>query len=1016
MIKILSKLLPISICFLFINTPSLSSQSISSYLESGTKMMEYYPAKDFNGHNQNWSIVQDSSGIIYFANTDGFVLQFDGVTWRKTFVANESIVRSLAITKDGVIFVGAQDELGYLAPIKGGHLVYKSLLNRINSAFYKFGDVWKTVVTNGKVYFLTRRFIFVLPLADLYKETAGLEIIESDRSLHNFYISAEGQLIILQRGSGLTKIVNGSLELIEGGRFYQNDLFAGILPFDEKTQIIGTRNRGLFIYDGKYSIPFKTGADEWLKTNQLYNIYLLSDGNFLLGSKKDGALIMDKKGRVLEKYDMNRGLENNTIWAVFQDKTGSIWLCLNKGITRIDYMSPFSFFNKMQGLEGSIHDIVRFNSKLYISTGSGLFALNKRKSGIEPLSFAQVDEIKSGCWALLATKQFLLAGTNKGVYKLGLDGKVRELVSYSSWGAYRSLADSQRFFIGLDKGLASIYLKKDGSWIDEGVWPGIEIEARTIAEDKNGTIWIGSSYQGIARLNNPSAFLDSGKKVDVEYFSQENGLPSSRMNFVKQVGNSVQFCTIRGVLKFNGAKNKFEPDERFRLFNIEKANEHSHVLSARDPKGNMWLNLGGRLALTIFSVQDTLFISKPFYDIPENNIQAIFAEQGNTCWIGGADGLVRFSGPIDGQTRSAPKPLIRAVYLKNDSLFYNGGGKVGGNATSIEYKINDVRFEYVSPYFNNYTPLLYQYKLEGYDKNWSREKSGTSKGYTNLWEGNYTFKVRGRNKYGEVSAPASFAFTIETPWQRTVWAYLIYLIVFMAAVFIIVRSLMLSARRKAFLEHKKEEETRKKLEEELRGQIAADFHDELGTRITRISLFSEILKNDLHDIAESNRGYLNKISENADGLYHETRDFIWQLDPNKDALVDFIARVKKFADDLFENSEIHFELQNQVVDPEKIKLNMEWRRHLIRIFKEAIHNALKYSGCKNIFFDISLGKDQLIFLLQDDGRGFDTAKKSDGNGLKNMQKRANKIEAGFNIQSTQNGTTIKIRLHLKGPE
>lgn len=91
-------------------------------------MREYYFAKDFNGHNQNWSVVQDCSAIMYFANTDGFILQYDGIRWRKILINNESIVRSLAITNGGLIFVGAQDEAGFLEADYKGNLAYNSLV------------------------------------------------------------------------------------------------------------------------------------------------------------------------------------------------------------------------------------------------------------------------------------------------------------------------------------------------------------------------------------------------------------------------------------------------------------------------------------------------------------------------------------------------------------------------------------------------------------------------------------------------------------------------------------------------------------------------------------------------------------------------------------------------------------------------------------------------------------------------------------------------------------------------
>ena len=83
-------------------------------------------------------------------------------------------------------------------------------------------------------------------------------------------------------------------------------------------------------------------------------------------------------------------------------------------------------------------------------------------------------------------------------------------------------------------------------------------------------------------------------------------------------------------------------------------------------------------------------------------------------------------------------------------LIFSGNASVGYKSPIIEYELNDIRFEFVAPYFNNYVLVLYQFFLEGYDRSWSLEKSETIKGYTNLREGNHNFMLRTKNKYTEV--------------------------------------------------------------------------------------------------------------------------------------------------------------------------------------------------------------------------------------------------------------------------
>ncbi|KAA3616976.1 MAG: hypothetical protein D8M58_04740 [Calditrichaeota bacterium] len=989
----------------FINFSALFAQLNPVHLEVGRKDMEYFSPKSYDGNSQNWAVVQDSNGFMYFGNTDGFILQYDGVTWRKIKVDNESIVRSLFITKDGTILVGAQNEFGYLKLDDSGELIYHSLIKQINALDIQFSDVWKIAVSQQTVYFISRNYLFYIPLNQVKNEHQKIKHIYSKERLHTFY-NAGNDLFTLVIGKGLFSISNDSLQKLHGGEFYKNDLFSGIL-LSKKSTIIATRESGFFLYDDGESRPFKTDADEWAKKNQLYSTLVLNDENILLISRKGGALIINKNGKVLFKYDKSNGLKSNTIWAAYQDRAGSIWFCLNKGIVRLDYASPFSFYGEEFGLDGSIHDVKRFNGRLYVSTGTGLFYLQKKSSAFKNTRFIRFDEINTQCWYLTVTNDLLLACSNSGIYEINNRNEIRLVNKYSAWTIVQSVSNPNRFFIGLDSGIYSVLKQPDGLWHDEIVEQMTNIEGRTIAEDAQQNIWIGSSYQGIARITNFNKSLQSGEKLNIQYYTSENGLPSNRLNLVKQTQFGVRFNTTAGILKFDESSKRFTADPQFPVFNKMKQTEGSHVLSSEAENGNLWCNLGGKIVV-ISNKDKNQFIDKPFLNLPELNIQTIFVEQDSICWFGGAEGLIRFSGQLDNEAEIPLTCYIRSVFANNDSLVFAGGLHSEFTAPILNSNMNNLRFEFSLPVYNLSDKPLYQYRLEGYSEDWSAFKSETAKEYTNLAPGKYSFMVKTQTALGTGST-ARFPFIILSPWYLS-WWFITLLVFFLSwIVFLAARYLVKTTHNRAVFEQQKLSQERQAFEEDLRIQMAADFHDELGNKITRISLFSELIKQENAELPENVLKYVSKISENTNTLYTETRDFIWQLDPKKDTLFDFITRIKKFADELLDESTINFEMNNNVSNPDLVKLSMEWRRHLIRICKEALHNSFKYAQCKNISFNISFDDEELKIELSDDGVGFDVSKNSEGNGLRNMLNRSHKIGAKLTIDSKiGNGTKIKM--------
>ena len=206
------------------------------------------------------------------------------------------------------------------------------------------------------------------------------------------------------------------------------------------------------------------------------------------------------------------------------------------------------------------------------------------------------------------------------------------------------------------------------------------------------------------------------------------------------------------------------------------------------------------------------------------------------------------------------------------------------------------------------------------------------------------------------------------------------------------------------------EKIRAEENERVRKQTAIDFHDELGHRLTRISLLTEIVKRKLGDSYRDVLPLLRKISENSIQLYDGTKDFIWAIDPQNDSLYELLVRLKDFGDEIFNDTNIDFLVKGISAELEKTSLSTDMKRHLTLIFKEGMNNSLKHSGGKKVSLESKIVGDEIEITLQDDGTGFKIDEDKGGNGIKNMIKRAEKINGQLQINAEPGkGTRISFK-------
>jgi signal transduction histidine kinase len=201
--------------------------------------------------------------------------------------------------------------------------------------------------------------------------------------------------------------------------------------------------------------------------------------------------------------------------------------------------------------------------------------------------------------------------------------------------------------------------------------------------------------------------------------------------------------------------------------------------------------------------------------------------------------------------------------------------------------------------------------------------------------------------------------------------------------------------------------------ENIRLRISRDIHDEVGATLSGVALFSEIAKQKMEDHQVEDAGeYLQHISDSSKEMVEKMSDIVWTINPKNDSFDHIITKLKSYAVNLCASKGIKLHLNIDETVGEYYP-DMQVRKHIYLLIKEAINNAVKYSGGKNIFFYIQKNNGCILVTIKDDGKGFDKSLIVAGNGLSNMQSRAMELDARLTIDSANEaGTTITLLLNI----
>ncbi|EDM36601.1 hypothetical protein PBAL39_25075 [Pedobacter sp. BAL39] len=717
-------------------------------------------------------------------------------------------------------------------------------------------------------------------------------------------------------------------------------------------------------------------------------------GNIWLGSGK-GAYCLSAKG--ILHFTANNGFTDNTVNAIFRDAENNIWLGTDgEGLFRFNDTNYF-VFDESQGLSNRVVMSLAKGPSLnevWIGTYRGLFKFKNNK--ITQVLFSKNKENNNNINFLYNdSKQQIWIGTVSGGLWLYDGKKFRNMTGNQTGVAYNAVLEDSRKRIWLSTNMGCFLLDQRNGKMK---WISREFGS-TLMESDEGNILVGTQ-DGLYIID------ENKKSVPLKIKGMEN----MSILCMTKMGSNLFFGTSdNGIFCWN------EKTARITRIGTREGLASDHVYSMLiDPKGILWAGSGKGINMVDVHRMKVLREAGEHSLLVECNQNAILRDREH-IWIGTTKGAIVYHS--DQKTSKTTKPFIYLNTLKAFSQYRNQKDSLRTvfhekelkKVIRLPHDQNNLSIDFTGIFLSNPEALMYEYKLTGGEGGFTETISNPSMNFTALPPGKYTFQVRAVTKSGiKSSNSATVTFEITPPYYQTsffrLFAFFVIILVILAAVYTILT--LKERKRKLRLKIKLEEQVK------VRKQTAEDFHDDLGNKLTRISVLSEVLCSMISEEDLEKRAIIGKINENVNDLYNGTRDILWSLNPKNDLLSQLIAHIISFGWEMFNNTAIEFE---EDIDLGQFdgKLSLDISRNLLMIFKEAIHNVLKHSKATKVTFTAIIHNELLEIRIKDNGMGISGAATIEGHGINNMKVRARRISARLNIRTADQGTALSLQISLK---
>ncbi len=850
---------------------------LNVFAQIGSPFIQNYDPEELGVNPQIWDITQDKRGVMYFGCND-CLLEYNGKDWRKIEIKYAKGVLSLDCDSAGTVYVGSWGEFGYLRPNNLGKMEYVSLSKDLDTAYSSFTDVWDIYSTREGVYFCTDFEIFRYKY-EVGKSTNECIKVFKAKTEYKAQFYVYDSLYVASK-EGMLVMRNDSLVPLHGKEFAQDLLTLIALPYPEDKILLANDADGLYLYNPKakdksealVAAPYldanKTSeVNNFIRNNYLYAAIALNDSTYALGSVESGIVIINKEGEVIRRINKSNGLQSDIIQRFFLDKQSGLWVALGFGISRIDLSSPFSFWDKNDGLNGPLRNVCEHNGQVYAGTDLGIFQMTGNK--FKPLpQFRHKTDIQSVSIASVKmpdSKYHLLSSQNYGIFEI-LEDKVVRISTSGTELFKQSSLDASKIYIS-DRHFLKNIQYKNGKWTKSKILVDLKEDFEVIYEENADNLWTilaGKPYKIKVRDAYKVDSISLSNINDTVFFHNIVTI-NDEMTFLTNAGlfHYDNQNIVKDSVAFDGCLNNIP------ISDIKKVDENNYYVLISNNDGYK-MNLG----LVAKEAGKYKFKTIPFKKM--KYINKVYLSNNKKFWVISPKRLFKIH---ENQTKYGIvfHTLINRVTVNRDSVIFAGAyydesasrrevclNQPKNFIPTLAYEDNHIAFEFVMTSYEEENLNLYSYTISknGEEEQWSHWTHETKKEYTNLDEGEYVFKVKSKNIFGTESSVSKYSFIIAPPWYRTYWAYVFYVIFFVIFVYILI---------KLKIRHlQKENDKLEKIVKERTDEITKQ-NEEILQQKEEIEAIADNLKNANEKILQSNKEIKTKNRQITDSIQYAKR-------------------------------------------------------------------------------------------------------------------------------------------------
>jgi ligand-binding sensor domain-containing protein/two-component sensor histidine kinase len=724
-----------------------------------------------------------------------------------------------------------------------------------------------------------------------------------------------------------------------------------------------------------FLIGYKKGIFNFLADDPNGNIWVYTPGKMFCLDKNslEVKLVLDQS-QVKE-------LKIENISTLLLDRSGVLWLGSFYGLKKLN-LSPqqFKHFVQNDGEKGLVSNFVLglnlyfpnritvqhfYADSFYTEIDLPSHTTNRfrlKENADEKLLKEVLIRNNTGTWTTKMTEQI------NRLKMMNYDWKTYRYAYSDREGVIWSFRRSEKLFNLYDERVINLQGEAEYLWDDES------------------HLWIATNGNGLIRYNKTTGEIKCFK-VDK---NNKASISTNELICLAADAEENLWIGTRG-----GGLNYFDK-EKETFIHYTQANGLSNntiYCMVMDNENNLWM--GTANGLSYFNTKaksfQNFYTADGLINMEFNRWSAVKDAEGN-LYFGGMHGIDYFK-PADVLSQKNSNLVVQLTDFKTGNL-----SQTLQEGPRLHHKQNYISFDFAALDFRNPNGAQYKYMLQGANNEWIDNGHNHTATFAALRPGKYVFKVKGTTQNGLWSNEAAFPFTIKTPWWQTQWFYAVCGLVIAAILYGVYR-FRINQIQKLYL---------------VRSKISQDLHDEVGSGLSGISLLGHIARQQLNEKKiEEAANILNKISAYSDDMVTRVSDIVWSVNPQNENLDKMLTRLQSYASGVAGPQNIQFNFRNETTSLSK-KVKMPVIKNLYLLCKEAVNNALKYSQCRTLNCFLISSNGYIELLIEDDGNGFDPGKITEGNGLLNMQKRAEELKTSLEIASKP-GRGTKISLKMKIP-